>query len=66
VRPNFDTLYSSAWLGHYLQHQSPGADREANWLPAPQGPLGITMRLYSPKSSLLTGSWAPPSVRRSA
>ena len=53
-------------LDLYLQHQSPGTGQEANWLPAPKGPLGITMRLYSPKSSVLTGTWAPPAVRRSA
>ena len=53
-------------LDMYLRHQSPGPGREVNWLPAPKGPLGITMRLYSPKSSVLTGTWAPPAVRRSA
>jgi hypothetical protein len=51
-------------LDLYLQHDSPGPDREANWLPAPKGPLGITMRLYSPKPSVLNGTWAPPPVRR--
>jgi hypothetical protein len=51
-------------LGLYLQHASPGPSREANWLPAPRGPLGVTMRLYSPKASVLTGTWAPPTVRR--
>jgi hypothetical protein len=52
-------------LDLYLQHQSPGPDKEANWLPAPKGPLGVTMRLYSPKSSVLNGTWALPAVRQS-
>jgi len=51
-------------LDLYLQHQSPGSAKEANWLPAPKCPLGVTMRLYSPKSSVLNGTWAPPAVRR--
>jgi hypothetical protein len=48
----------------YLQHTSPGPDKEANWLPAPDGPLGVTMRLYSPQAPVLNGTWAPPPVRR--
>jgi hypothetical protein len=51
-------------LDLYLQHDSPGPDHEANWLPAPRGPLGITMRLYSPQAPVLNGTWAPPPVRR--
>ena len=53
-------------LNLYLQHDSPGADKEANWLPAPEGPLGVTMRLYSPRAAILDGSWTPPPVRRIA
>jgi hypothetical protein len=51
-------------LDIYIQHTSPGADKEANWLPAPAGPLGITMRLYAPRPEALDGRWNPPPVRR--
>lgn len=47
-----------------IQHTSPGTGQESNWLPAPLGPLGITMRLYAPKPSALDGRWAPPPVRK--
>jgi hypothetical protein len=42
-------------LDLYFQNESPGKDREANWLPAPKGAFNLTMRLYSPKSEALTG-----------
>ncbi len=51
-------------LDLYLQNENPGADKEANWLPAPKCQLGITMRLYAPKTSVLTGEWNPPAIRR--
>ena len=51
-------------LDLYFQNESPGKDREANWLPAPKAPFNLTMRLYSPKSEALTGKWNPPSVTR--
>jgi hypothetical protein len=54
---------SDGSLDIYLQHDRPGPDREANWLPAPGGPLGVTMRLYSPQAAVLNGTWAPPPVR---
>ena len=52
----------------YIQHDSPGKDRESNWLPAPDGPMFVVMRLYWPKTeapSVLPageGEWAPPGI----
>jgi len=51
-------------LDLYFQNDSPGTDKEANWLPAPKGPFNLTMRLYAPKSEALTGKWNPPPVTR--
>ncbi len=51
-------------LDLYLQHESPGPDRESNWLPAPRGPVGVTMRLYAPRPEALDGRWVPPVVRK--
>ena len=34
----------------YIQKDSPGADKEANWLPAPNGTIYLVMRLYWPKT----------------
>ena len=53
-------------LDLYFQNASPGADKEANWLPAPRGPFNLTMRLYAPKSDALTGKWNPPLVMKGA
>ncbi|MBS0285993.1 MAG: DUF1254 domain-containing protein [Proteobacteria bacterium] len=52
----------------YVQKDSPGKDKEANWLPAPNGPIYLVMRLYWPKESQPSilppgeGSWAPPGI----
>lgn len=51
-------------LDLYVQHLDPGPDRRDNWLPAPQGPLGVTMRLYAPRANVLDGRWVPPPVRK--
>jgi hypothetical protein len=44
----------------YVQHESPGADKEANWLPAPDGPFLVVLRLYLPGPEALDGDWAAP------
>ncbi|MCH5641769.1 MULTISPECIES: DUF1254 domain-containing protein [unclassified Gordonia (in: high G+C Gram-positive bacteria)] len=51
-------------LDLYLQHADPGADKRDNWLPAPRGTLGVTMRLYQPHPEVLDGRWTPPAVVR--
>jgi hypothetical protein len=54
----------------YVQNKSPGPDKEANWLPAPNGPIYLVMRLYWPKTeapSILppgTGAWQPPGIKK--
>ncbi len=48
-----------------IQAESPGKDRESNWLPSPKsGVLGVTMRIYAPRAEALDGRWAPPAIRR--
>lgn len=48
----------------YVQRDSPGRDKESNWLPAPDGPFWLVMRLYWPKEEALRGEWKPPALRR--
>jgi hypothetical protein len=47
-----------------VQHDSPGKDQEANWLPAPKGPFSMIMRLYWPKKEALDGQWKPPPLKQ--
>ncbi len=44
----------------FIQHESPGVDKEANWLPAPKGPFFLVLRLYWPKEEALDGKWVAP------
>ncbi len=51
----------------YIQNKSPGADKEANWLPAPKGKFHLMLRLYYPNAkapSILDGSWTIPAVSK--
>jgi hypothetical protein len=53
----------------YIQKDPPSADNKANWLPAPNGPIYMIMRLYWPKEtppSILpagSGTWQPPAIQ---
>jgi hypothetical protein len=51
-------------LTMYIQNKSPGKDKEANWLPAPDGPIYMVMRLYWPKEDALNGTWKPVPIVR--
>ena len=56
---------SDGSLDLYIQRETPGKDKESNWLPAPaSGPFTMNMRLYWPKSEVVYGSWMPPGVKQ--
>lgn len=53
----------------YIQKDSPGPERESNWLPAPEGKFVLMLRMYWPNEkspSIINGTWTPPAVRKSA
>jgi len=48
-----------------IQGESPGKEKEANWLPAPKtGPFKVALRLYAPQKSVLNEDWVPPGIQR--
>jgi hypothetical protein len=51
-------------LDIYIQKDQPAGDMIPNWLPSPEGPLMIMLRLYSPRAVVFDGGWAPPLVQR--
>jgi hypothetical protein len=48
----------------YIQDESPGKDKEPNWLPAPKGPFVSALRLYWPKEAALDGAWKTPPMTK--
>jgi hypothetical protein len=46
----------------YVQPNSPGPDKESNWLPSPKGDFAMTIRAYGPDERLIKGAWEPPPV----
>jgi hypothetical protein len=54
---------SDGGLTLYIQHDSPGKDKESNWLPAPTGSFLMFMRLYWPKPEALEGKWKQPPLK---
>ena len=51
----------------YIQNQSPGADKESNWLPAPTGKFVLMLRMYWPNEkspSIINGTWKPPAAKK--
>jgi hypothetical protein len=67
VSPRNDLRYNAdGSLDLHIQNESPGKDKEANWLPAPKGRFILMMRLYWPREtdpSILDGTWKPPAVK---
>lgn len=51
-------------LVFHISKDSPGKELEANWLPAPDGPFYLVMRLYGPEPAALSGDWSPPALEK--
>jgi hypothetical protein len=49
----------------HVQNASPGAGRDCNWLPAPQGPFFMVLRLYGPQAPAVSGAWKQPPLQAS-
>jgi hypothetical protein len=66
ISPRQDLKYNAdGSLDLYLQHESPGADKDSNWLPAPAGKFILMLRMYWPNEndpSILDGTWTIPAV----
>jgi hypothetical protein len=58
------TFNADGSLDIYIQQESPGSEKESNWLPAPKRDFNLVMRLYWPKKEMLDGTWKMPRVER--
>lgn len=50
-------------LDLYIQHATPGIDKESNWLPSPSGNFTLMMRIYIPQENAINGEYQIPPVR---
>jgi hypothetical protein len=62
-RTSFDYAPDGS-LTIYMQHENPGPDKEANWLPAPEGEFRLALRLYVPDKRVVDRSWVPSPVQK--
>ncbi len=51
-------------LDIYIQNETPGKDKESNWLPAPKGDFNVMMRMYWPEDVVINGTWTPPAIKK--
>ncbi len=59
----FRTEEDGSLVLHFAK-ESPGGDYEPNWLPAPDGPFYMVLRLYGPEPEALEGKWTPPDLQK--
>jgi hypothetical protein len=53
-------------LDIYVRHDSPGKDKESNWLPADADSFNVVMRMYWPKETAFNGTWSPPPIKKAS
>jgi len=58
------TFNADGSLDLYIQTESPGASKQANWLPVAKGPFTLMLRLYAPKNEVLDRTWTPPPIAK--
>ncbi|MEU3987824.1 DUF1214 domain-containing protein [Streptomyces platensis] len=57
-------FHSDGSLTLLIQHASPGARRESNWLPAPEGSFNVMLRMFWPRPEVLERTWHTPALCR--